>query len=459
MVGVTSACRGVLVAVTLVFFTHALALFAQDWTQMQPAHVPPPRGGAVMAQFGNGSSVVLFGGRGNFDVLGDTWIWNGSDWSAYSPPTGSPPARFGATMAYDPVSGNAVLFGGLDINGNTLSDTWVFNRVCSTTRFGSRICIGPVWSQVTSAANPPARGAASMAYDPARRRVVLNGGRNLGTTYTDTWEFDPATNSWANPTVLGSTDSLNAAMAQCDNSGLVMEFGSDQFGFSRNAFVYSGNFIEGIGFLGSLASSAPATKPLTRGFDAMAFYPVSGKAVLYGGQTHASDGTFAVGSDTWSGGCSTTSVTWTQQAPAHNPGPRWLHAMTTGPSGLTVLFFGGFPGAPVVLNSLPLVATDFRFNFIGQSDTWVWGKRAACLPLEGEIPANSKIVCQFTPADGIDFGRWEALGFAPLLRREPDATFEAVQPGPATITAQWSEADGVHTQTLRYTILPREHGH
>src|SRR5207248_11016784 len=96
-------------------------VFAQaDWTQRFPAHVPPKRMNPAMAQSSSGL-VVMFGGlnlgaEGRFDqfnVLNDTWVWNGTDWSqiALSSST-SPPARWGASMAFDNRTGLVVLFGG-----------------------------------------------------------------------------------------------------------------------------------------------------------------------------------------------------------------------------------------------------------------------------------------------------------------------------------------------------------
>src|SRR5882724_10326970 len=107
-------------------------VFAQaDWTRRLTAHVPSKRMYPAMAQVGSctsasncGALVVMFGGLNlgptspggflsffEFNVLGDTWIWDGDDW-AQATPSASPPARYAASMAYDPDTGSAVLFGG-----------------------------------------------------------------------------------------------------------------------------------------------------------------------------------------------------------------------------------------------------------------------------------------------------------------------------------------------------------
>jgi hypothetical protein len=99
--------------------------------------------------------------------------------------SGPPPApRIGATIVYDQARGNLVLFSGSDGKSRTyLDDTWTWN--------------GRSWTQVHPPKSPPGRQQASMAYDPARKVVVLFGG--LGSTpatkpvsvnLNDTWTWD-----------------------------------------------------------------------------------------------------------------------------------------------------------------------------------------------------------------------------------------------------------------------------
>ena len=453
--------RAVLLVAVVLFLATVPALVAQDWTELKPVHVPPARQDAAMAQYGTGSTVLMFGGRdiSTQKVFGESWIWNGSDWTQYTPSVGTiPPARFGAAMAYDPVSGKAVLFGGADSNGNLLSDTWLFGSFCFTL-LGARNCTAPSWTNVTSTIAPPARAFAGMAYDPARGRIVLNGGENkldnpvTGCGYwsdsplTDTWEFDTGTNTWTKPTtVFGTANTMSGTLAQCTTGSTspVMEFGGFLNQPSPESFVYSANFIEGVGLVGSWTSFSPATKPPHRHSAGMAFYPVSGQDVLFGGETCT---VCFLESDTWSGNCAANTVTWHQMTPAHNPGARCSQAMATGPNGLTVLLFGGQGEG-----SAPF------FFPTDDADTWVWGLRAACLPLDGStIPTNSKVTCQFTAAEGIDFLGWEAAGLAPVFGYQVDTSFEALRPGDASITARWADADGIHSSTLHYTIEERKH--
>ncbi|MGH9122627.1 MAG: Ig-like domain repeat protein, partial [Acidimicrobiales bacterium] len=99
-----------------------------NWTQPFPAATPGARFSATMAYDTSSGSMVLFGGAvtgpsGPVQV-GDTWTWDGTNWTGLSP-AASPPAREFASMDYDPATGNMVLFGGFGSSGN-LGDTWMY---------------------------------------------------------------------------------------------------------------------------------------------------------------------------------------------------------------------------------------------------------------------------------------------------------------------------------------------
>jgi hypothetical protein len=103
------------------------------------------------------AQVVLFGGYDN-GVLGDTWTWDGTDWTQRTP-AHSPPAGYAHAMAYDAAHAQVVLFGGYGGSGN---DTWTWD--------------GTDWTQRTPAHSPSPREGHAMAYDAAHAQVVLFGG-------------------------------------------------------------------------------------------------------------------------------------------------------------------------------------------------------------------------------------------------------------------------------------------
>ena len=168
------------------------------WTQRSPSVSPPARSSAVMAGDKVNGNAVLFGGfSGNVltvctPPLGDTWLWDGATgtWTQASPAT-SPAPRYNASMAYDGATGTVVMFGGVVLGGgvstcgSSADDTWVWDGATRT------------WTQVTPAVSPPARANATMAYDKARRKVVLYGGSGVGGAQdTATWLWDGATRTW-----------------------------------------------------------------------------------------------------------------------------------------------------------------------------------------------------------------------------------------------------------------------
>jgi hypothetical protein len=55
-------------------------------------------------------NVVNFGGSVGGSRGGDTWIWDGTNWTQLSP-LNSPPARASHSMADDEAHGQVVLFG------------------------------------------------------------------------------------------------------------------------------------------------------------------------------------------------------------------------------------------------------------------------------------------------------------------------------------------------------------
>jgi hypothetical protein len=105
----------------------------KDWTEMNPATNPGPRYSAAMAYDAHAGQAVLFGGSylNATAPLGDTWVWDGSNWTEMHLSV-NPPARFGAAMAYDARSELVIMFGGYtgpspNEGGVFLNDTWAWN--------------------------------------------------------------------------------------------------------------------------------------------------------------------------------------------------------------------------------------------------------------------------------------------------------------------------------------------
>ena len=185
---------------------------------------PSGRKSSAMA-YHAGYGTVLFGGYEG-TLLDDTWVWNGTTWTAKCTTcvtgTTKPSARLGHAMAYDAAHAKTVLFGGSAAGLN--SETWLWD---SATQTWSQACTGCV----AGTTKPEPRSGFGMAYDSRRGKVVLFGGYNgaapPGNSFSDTWEW--------NGTVWTKTDAISVprqtfGMAFDANRGRTVMFGGFQSG-------------------------------------------------------------------------------------------------------------------------------------------------------------------------------------------------------------------------------------
>jgi hypothetical protein len=163
------------------------------WTNMTPAtpvigtNTPPQLSVAKMVYDPMHGHCLLFGGQGNTTTApldtNETWTWDGTNWTKLNPVT-VPPVRRNHAMAYNPTNGTTMLFGGVNGSGTTvatLGDTWIWDGTnwaqipTATTPFTT----GSLLS--------------GLVYDELRDRFVLTSGTYPGgTTWTNdhTYEFD-----------------------------------------------------------------------------------------------------------------------------------------------------------------------------------------------------------------------------------------------------------------------------
>lgn len=170
---------------------------SMQWVQVFSNSSPSGITWPAMAYDAARDQIVLFGGASTA-VTDETWIWNGNHWIQRYPQN-HPSARWTAGMAYDENRQRMVLFGGVtDIYGSGLGDTWEWDGTDWT-------------QIITSHQPSPRGVHGQIAYDPVRQRVILFGGGTLPghPLYSDTWEFDGedwllASNSGPSPRVAGA---------------------------------------------------------------------------------------------------------------------------------------------------------------------------------------------------------------------------------------------------------------
>ncbi|HVF04084.1 MAG TPA: sigma-70 family RNA polymerase sigma factor [Frankiaceae bacterium] len=180
------------------------------WTR-HSGPAPEPRYWAAAANDAGQQETVLFGGRDDAGVFGDTWVWDGARWTRRTPER-SPSARHGATMAYDRARGEIVLFGGRAAAGQFLNDTWVWD--------------GETWTQRLPIVAPRPRARATMGYDPVAGTVLLFGGEDNG-AFSDTWTWNGTT--WSQvTTATGPLGRFGAMLAYDPAAGqLLLSGGQD----------------------------------------------------------------------------------------------------------------------------------------------------------------------------------------------------------------------------------------
>ncbi len=158
---------------------------ANQWTQ-RAFTGPEPRWIQRMAYDASRAVTVMFGGADSGgQPLATTGEWNGAPqpgvWAQR--PEAGPSTRFGNAMAYDSHRAVSVLFGGGTSFVGGGDDTWEWNGALPAGGWTQRRIAGP---------SPSPRTFVKIAYDSARRRMVLFGGvGGIGGQFlNDTWELD-----------------------------------------------------------------------------------------------------------------------------------------------------------------------------------------------------------------------------------------------------------------------------
>ncbi len=184
------------------------------WWPIEPSGPSPgPRYGVGMGFDPVGRRMIVFGGNdGRFNVLDETWSWDGRSWTLLSPAT-RPPARWEHAMVTDDRRGRIVLFGGANSQlGGSLDDTWEWD--------------GSNWVQMHPALKPPPRYSLGMAFDRQAGHAVLFGGAS-GLAYGDTWSWDGASWQMLSAASPGLAPRTWFAMATDPSTGRPLLYGGD----------------------------------------------------------------------------------------------------------------------------------------------------------------------------------------------------------------------------------------
>ena len=287
------------VAAVFAFVAVVAAALAQSpsWTQ-RAVTAPPARSSSPAAyDVFRGVTTVFGGNAGSTTPLGDTWEWNGSQWSPRIALV-RPSARWGHGLVFDGKRGKVVLFGGFD-GTSVRNDTWEWD--------------GAVWQQRSIANPPPARAFHGMAYDSARGVTVVFGGEGAGNvSLADTWEYNGV--AWTLRPMANAPSPRRAPAFAWDEERRVMAL----FGGSSGTQALSDTWE----YDGAIWAVRPAaTAPAARWLAALACDGNCGRLILFGGASQTLATSYA---DTWTW----DGLQWTQlgvgQPPARH-GAALLH--------------------------------------------------------------------------------------------------------------------------------------
>lgn len=245
-----------------------------DWTQLADFG-PPVRRGHALAYDANRKCVVLFGGisgpdsQGDMHYLNDTWEWDGKTWTQMAA-TG-PSARAFTAMAYDAKRQRTVLFGG-NITDSTqftnFGDTWSWD--------------GNEWTEEQTT-GPVTRNSHKLTFDTNRNRIVLFGGaiemaiaqdsKALSAIINDTWEYDGLV--WKQVSSIGP--SLRVAYAMTFDGTNTILHGGWNLGSTKFGDTWSWD--------GSHWTQRQTMGPSARSSHGMAYDSTRGRMVIYGGNS------------------------------------------------------------------------------------------------------------------------------------------------------------------------------
>jgi hypothetical protein len=183
----------------------------QDWSQLSPASAPAARYDALSTAAVGLSDDIVAGGVGNNGVADDIWTFNGSTWTSLTT-DGTLAARSGAAAAWDDSAGQLVVFGGAGASGNTLADTVVLTEAAPVTvvpTSGS----SSATSTPTNPSTAPTTPAATTSPTSAGNTTSEPGSLSPGTTPPDDSTTLPVSSSSVKDTTTNSTTTTVPATA------------------------------------------------------------------------------------------------------------------------------------------------------------------------------------------------------------------------------------------------------
>lgn len=316
--------------------------FAPDsaaWTQLAPlGRLPVPRSGSASVYDPLHDRVWMYGGIGSTGVLSGLWALDADpeEWIQLQPQDGAPSARTQAALVRDGARDRLVLYGGqlaaTSLGTGASPEAWTITPFADTLR----------WARVTPSGAPAPRWGAIVAYDLPRDRVVILGGRNRDTVFTDAWElrFTPVP-TWARLSVVtGRPPPRDGAIGVLDVAGdRIVTLGGTIAATGQAAHdIWSFDLSGTPGWTQTIITG---NAPSELSEASIAFDPGRRRIVVHGGgRPQGLPASFA-SNETWALNLSGIPG-WQRLAPAMDtPIPRYGHATAADAVGDAFWIFGG----------------------------------------------------------------------------------------------------------------------
>ncbi|MGE0144048.1 MAG: kelch repeat-containing protein [Planctomycetota bacterium] len=365
----------------------------EDWRQIEIAQ--PSRGGtnAVVEDPATGG-VLMLDGQTTPVPNTETWLLDEGGWQLIDV-AARPPASSSLGLVYNTEQERALAFLGSD-TGSLGTSTWAFSR--------------DGWQRLLPTVQPTRRTSFGMVFDSVRSRVLVFGGADsLFSIFDETWTFDGQRWNLLLPASRPPA-TLTHAMAFDSGRDRVVLFGGQSTVAPVAAFTQTWEF-DGTDWI----QRQPATVPPGRFGAVMAYDPLRGETIMFGGSLAGG----GVGGDTWIW----NGQDWSPRVAGVSPPPRFGASMAFDAArGVTVLTGGrvGPLGAP-------------------HADAWEWDGTAWTERVPVSAPlGRAGAGMAFVPwLDGcLIFGGMERTG------HPEDAGFVYRPVDPARVTAYGSSCAG-----------------
>ena len=261
---------------------------------------------------------VIFGGTLDESTFySDTLEFDGQDLKQVNT-LNSPSARYLHQMVYDSNRKVIVLFGGSQQDysqKNYLNDTWEYD--------------GDNWKKIETTHSPTPRCGYSMAFDSCRNKVVLYGGHSDLWYDSDTWEYDGSDWTEVDTRNFPLSPSSLSEMIFDPNRCRIVLFGGETWDLISLTDTWE---YDGINWVQPTLSQSPTG----RWGQAMAFNPVVGETILFGGYGPQYPGGDLL-EDTWA----YDSQTWVKLITDRSPGALEQISMDFDTLRKQIILFGG----------------------------------------------------------------------------------------------------------------------